>query len=75
MPVSIRAIRPQIPEELERISLKCLQKKPEHRFRTADTLATRLREFLAAPEKENVEPTPLPRVVLRSIVRRNKSDS
>jgi serine/threonine protein kinase len=67
MPVSIRAIRPQIPEELERISLKCLQKKPENRFRTADTLATRLREFLAAPEKENVEPTPLPVVVLRSV--------
>jgi pSer/pThr/pTyr-binding forkhead associated (FHA) protein len=66
MPASIRSIRPQIPEELERITLKCLQKKPEDRFKTAETLAEKLRGFLADPGKKTVDRPPLPRVVLRS---------
>ncbi len=66
MPVSIRSIRPQIPEELERICLKCLQKKPEERHKTAETLAGRLRGFLADPRKKSTEGFPLPVVVLRS---------
>ncbi len=66
MPASIRSIRPQIPEELERISLKCLQKKPEDRFKTAQTLAEKLRGFLADPGKKTVDRPPLPRVILRS---------
>jgi serine/threonine protein kinase len=66
MPTSIRAIRPQIPEELERICLKCLQKKPEDRHKSAETLAGRLREFLADPRKKSAEASPLPVVVLRS---------
>ncbi len=67
MPVSIRSIRPQIPEELENICLKCLQKKPEERLKTADSLAIRLREFLADPQKRSPDRAPpLPRVILRS---------
>jgi serine/threonine protein kinase len=66
MPVSIRSIRPQIPEELERICLGCLQKKPDDRHKSAQTLANRLRDFLADPYKKSEEKPLLPRVVLRS---------
>jgi serine/threonine protein kinase len=66
MPASIRSIRPQIPEELERITLKCLRKKPEDRYTTAQTLAERLRGFLADPNKKSTDRPPLPRVIFRS---------
>lgn len=66
MPASIRSIRPQIPEELERITLKCLQKKPENRFSTAQTLAERLRGFLADPGKKSPDRPALARVIFKS---------
>lgn len=46
-PVSPRRLRPNIPADLETICLKCLQKDPAKRYRTAAELAADLHAFLA----------------------------
>ncbi len=43
-----RQLRPEAPPELERICLKCLQKKPGDRYATAGDLAADLRRFADA---------------------------
>lgn len=47
-PVPPKEIEPAVPHDLELIVLKLLQKKPEHRFQTADDLVREL-EFLHTP--------------------------
>jgi serine/threonine protein kinase len=44
-PPSIHAERPEVPDELERICLKCLAKKPGERYTTAKLLADELKQF------------------------------
>jgi serine/threonine protein kinase len=43
-----RSLRPEIPEVLERICLKCLQKRPSDRYASAADLAAALRRLPAA---------------------------
>jgi len=47
-PLPPQARRAGIPDELARICLKCLEKSPEDRFRTAGHLAEALRDWLAS---------------------------
>jgi hypothetical protein len=38
-----RSLHPEIPEDLERICLRCLAKRPEDRYQRADEVARDLR--------------------------------
>jgi len=43
-----RSIEPDIPEDLERVCLRCLAKRPEDRYPRADDVALDLRAYLGA---------------------------
>lgn len=45
-PVSPRSLKSKIPKDLETICLKCLEKSPKARYKTAEALADDLRRFL-----------------------------
>lgn len=45
-PVSPRLLNPSLPEDLETITLKCLEKEPSRRYQTAQELADELSRFL-----------------------------
>src|SRR5205823_1308544 len=48
-PVPPHQLQADVPAELERICLTCLQKEPAQRYADADALASDLRRFLAGP--------------------------
>lgn len=61
MPPPVRALRPEVPAELEEICMKCLAKRPENRYPSAQALAQALRRFrstLAAPKPAPQTPPP-----------------
>jgi serine/threonine protein kinase len=61
-PLSPRTIRPEIPEPLEAVILRCLEKDRERRFASADDLAVALSPFAAVQGRAITESaTALPR--------------
>ncbi len=49
-----RQIDPHLPETLQAICLRCLQKKPEDRWPTANDVATQLRHYLQHPSHSRI---------------------
>ncbi len=69
VPVPIRRQRPSCPRDLDTICLKCLEKLPIERYRTAADLAADLRRFLRGEPITARAATPLEQLV--SWARRN----
>jgi hypothetical protein len=69
VPVPIRRLRPTCPRDLDTICLKCLEKSPQNRYRTAAELADDLRHFLRGEPIAARAATPLEQLV--SWARRN----
>ena len=62
-PTPVSLLRPELPAEIERVILRCLQKAPEHRFGSVRQLMTELAPFAAAaapggPRARTAEPPP-----------------
>jgi eukaryotic-like serine/threonine-protein kinase len=64
VPTPLRALRPQVPRDLEFICLKCLQKDPQLRYASAGDLAEDLNRFLEGSIPRE-RPAPLWEHVLR----------
>lgn len=60
-PISLRRLQPRIPHDVETICLKCLEKSPERRYASAESLATDLRRFLGG---NPIDARPIGRVEL-----------
>jgi len=59
-PVPPAELRREIPPELERITLKCLQKNPEDRYKNAQQLLTNLEKFKRSWEDKEFGAAPEP---------------
>jgi serine/threonine-protein kinase len=50
--------KPELPAEIERIILRCLEKDPAHRYSTVDALAADLAAFAAGASQRHFQSTP-----------------
>lgn len=64
LPVPVRRLRPTCPRDLDTICLKCLEKSPASRYRTAADLADDLRRFLRGEPITARAATPLEQLVV-----------
>jgi serine/threonine protein kinase len=83
-PRAVRDWNPEVPERLERICLKCLRKRPQERYSSAQHLADALRRFHAGqaerpgietmekPSARATAPAVLPPVFLESLANGQK---
>ena len=69
VPVPVRRLRPSCPRDLDTICLKCIEKPPLNRYRTAAELADDLRRFINGEPIHARAATPLEQLV--SWARRN----
>jgi len=60
-PVPPRQVEPKIPEVIEDIILRCLQKNPAHRFQSIDDVQKGLEQFVEFAEKNTTVRTAFPR--------------
>ncbi|MEM9293246.1 MAG: protein kinase [Acidobacteriota bacterium] len=70
-PIPPRRLQPQLPEDLETIVLRCLEKEPTQRYPSAKALAEDLRRFLADEPILARPPSLIYRA--RKVVRRNRT--
>ncbi|MCY3021784.1 MAG: protein kinase, partial [Planctomycetota bacterium] len=70
-PVPPRQITPGVPRDLETVCLKCLEKKPERRYASAEALADDLNAWLSGDSISARPPTLPERIIKR--VRKNPS--
>lgn len=59
-PTAPRQVRPDLPAELETVILRCLAKKPEERFATADELSHALQGLVNTLYAPTPQPIPVP---------------
>jgi serine/threonine protein kinase len=57
-PPSVRSYRPEVPAELERICLRCLEKRPEDRYPSAQALAEDLKRFRSGRANDEATESP-----------------
>ena len=70
-PQPLRKIKPTIPEDLEKICLKCLAKSPADRYQTAEALADDLRRWLNGESPRGISIS-LPKRAIKSIKRHRR---
>ena len=70
-PIPPRRLQPDVPRDLETISLKCLEKEPAQRYSSAAELADDLGRFLSGEPVLALAPTTLDRWV--KLARRNRA--
>lgn len=64
-PLPVREVRPELPEALERVVTKCLEKNPDARFQTVAELMAALTPFASTPDSALSTAYAAPRDVMR----------
>ena len=62
-PPSPREIIPELPREWEAVVLRCMERKPENRFASAEEVAKALRGERVAPPRRSISESPVVRVL------------
>jgi serine/threonine protein kinase len=75
-PRSLRAIRPEVPQELERIVLRCLEKHPDERYASVAKLAAALAPFARSttPSVERISSHPVAPTVANPSASNERTD-